>query len=224
MALLEETGAANVGGVMLPIGHSTIQKGVAWAMQHPVGVGNARFHLGNFQGYVDTVYLGAFYKKDLLTMGLYDTRCRTNEDAELNIRLLKAGKKIYLDSGIQVEYLPRDSFGKLARQYFRYGMGRAYTTVKHRLFTSYRQAAPPLLVIALAASVVISPLVPESLFLWVAYIVALQAVALVTWRQRQIPLPVRLSMGIAFMVMHLCWGGGFIAFFLKKITAPFKME
>jgi len=217
VGLLESTGAANVGGVMLPIGHTRVQQAVALAMQHPVGVGNARFHLGNFQGYVDTVYLGAFQKKELLATGLFDTECRTNEDAELNIRLLKAGKKIYLDSSIQVEYLPRDTFGKLAKQYFLYGFGRAYTTVKHRLFTSYRQAAPPLLVMALVATLLLSLLNPLFLILWGGYMGALLAVALLTWRKREISFSIRVLMGVAFMVMHLSWGGGFIGFFIKKV-------
>ena len=213
--LLETTDAVNVGGVMLPTGQPPVQKAVALAMRHPIGVGDAKFHLGNFKGYVDTVYLGAFRKRIFETVGLFDTKCRTNEDAELNIRLLKAGKKIYLDSSIQVEYLPRDTFGKLALQYFRYGMGRAYTTVKHRLFTSYRQAAPPLLAIGLAASLGLSFLNPLFLLFWACYILAIAAVALFTWPGRNISLKLRILMGIAFMVMHTSWGTGFLCFFIR---------
>ncbi len=214
--LLETTDAVNVGGVMFPKGHTPVQQAVALAMQHPIGVGDAKFHLGNFKGYVDTVYLGAFRKRIFETVGLFDTHCRTNEDAELNIRLLKAGEKIYLDSSIQVEYLPRDTFGKLAVQYFRYGMGRAYTTVKHRLFTSYRQAAPPLLVIGLAVSLIVSFFNPLFLIFWAGYILAIAAVALFTWPGRNISLKLRILMGIAFMVMHTSWGTGFLWFFIKN--------
>lgn len=217
LTLLKRTGAANVGGIMLPIGETAIQQSVAWAMQHPVGVGNAKFHLGNFQGYVDTVYLGAFHKEDLLAVGLFDTNCQTNEDAELNIRLLKAGKKIYLDSNIEVCYLPRDSFGKLAKQYFRYGMGRAYTTIKHKLFTSYRQAAPPILVLGLALALAWSILNPWALLLWLFYFLALQTAAFFTWRKKKIPSSIRFYMGLAFLVMHLSWGCGFIGYFIKKL-------
>ncbi|MCX6578759.1 MAG: glycosyltransferase family 2 protein [Candidatus Aminicenantes bacterium] len=214
--LLETTDAVNVGGVMSPTGQPPVQQAIALAMQHPIGVGDAKFHLGNFKGYVDTVYLGAFRKRIFETVGLFDTNCRTNEDAELNIRLLKAGEKIYLDSSIQVEYLPRDTFGKLALQYFRYGMGRAYTTVKHRLFTSYRQAAPPLLAIGLAASLGLSFLNPLFLLFWACYILAIAAVALFTWPGRNISIKLRVLMGIAFMVMHTTWGTGFLSFFIKR--------
>ena len=212
--LLEQTGAANVGGVMLPKGESPVQEAVALALQHPIGVGDAKFHLGNYKGYVDTVYLGAFPKVIFDTVGLYDTNCRTNEDAELNIRILKNNGKIYLDSTIQVEYLPRDSFGKLAVQYFHYGRGRAYTTVKHRQVTSYRQVAPSLLVIGLLGSLLLSFFNPLFLIFWGCYLLALLSVVLFTWCKRNISLKIRLLMGIAFAVMHTSWGFGFLSYFI----------
>ncbi|MCU0284862.1 MAG: glycosyltransferase family 2 protein [Acidobacteria bacterium] len=214
--LLETTNAVNVGGIMRPIGHTPVQKAAALAMQHPVGVGDAKFHLGNFRGYVDTVYLGAFRKRIFETVGLFDTNCRTNEDAEMNIRVLKVNEKIYLDSSIQVEYLPRNTFRKLALQYFWYGMGRAYTTLKHRLFTSYRQAAPPLLVLSLIASLILSFFNPLFLIFWACYILSVTTAALFTWPGRNIPVKLRVLMSAAFMIMHTCWGTGFIWFFMKK--------
>jgi succinoglycan biosynthesis protein ExoA len=213
--LSEVTGADNVGGVMLPVGNTPVQKAIALAMQHPLGVGNAKFHLGNYHGWVDTVYLGAFKKEVFMTVGLYDTQCRTNEDAELNIRILKSGGKIYLDNSIRVEYLPRETLGQLAMQYFRYGQGRAYTTVKHRHITSYRQVAPPLLVIALFASLALSFFFPLSLTVWGGYLVALLASALFTWPRRKIPLETRWLMSICFFLMHTAWGLGFLAYLLK---------
>lgn len=215
--LLETTDAVNVGGVMMPRGHKPVQQAIALAMRHPVGVGNARFHLGNFDGYVDTVYLGAFRKQIFDTIGLFDTNCQTNEDAELNLRLLKAGWKIYLDSSIQVEYLPRDTFGKLALQYFRYGMGRGYTTLKHRKFTSYRQAIPPLLVTGLLASLGLSIFNRLFLLSWGCYITALTLLALFTWWNRKISIPIRLLMVIAFFIMHTAWGTGMLTFFIRKL-------
>jgi succinoglycan biosynthesis protein ExoA len=215
--LLETTDAANVGGVMMPKGHKPVQQAIALAMRHPIGVGNAKFHLGNFDGYVDTVYLGAFRKQIFETVGLFDTNCRTNEDAEMNLRLLKAGGKIYLDSSIQVEYLPRETFGKLAVQYFRYGTGRGYTILKHRRFTSYRQAIPPLLVTGLVASLVISVFNRLFLLSWGCYIAALTVLALLTWWKRKISFTLRFLMAVAFFIMHTAWGSGLLIFFIKRL-------
>ena len=222
--LLETTEAANVGGVMLPKGNTPVQEAIALAMQHPIGVGDARFHLGNYKGYVDTVYLGAFRRNIFETVGLFDTNCRTNEDAELNIRILKKGEKIYLDSSIQVEYLPRDSFGKLAVQYFRYGRGRAYTTAKHRKITSPRQLAPPLLIIGLIGSLILSFFSPYFLIFWGCYLLSLLAAALFSrpGSGRKISLKGRFLMGIAFLVMHIGWGAGFLGFFIGTFDRSLK--
>ena len=144
--LLMTEDALNVGGMMKPQGEKTVQKAIGLALKHPVGVGDAKWHLGNYSGYADTVYLGTFRKELFKDIGLYDLRSSANEDAELNLRILKAGGKVYLDSSIEVIYFPRESLKELAIQYFRYGRGRCYTTLKHRKMTSFRQIAPVLLV------------------------------------------------------------------------------
>ena len=66
----------------------------------------------------------------------------TNEDAELNQRLVDAGGRIYLSRDIVLHYVPRGSLAALARQYYRYGRGRARTLLKHRRFLTIRPALP----------------------------------------------------------------------------------
>ncbi len=214
--LSRETGAANVGGVMAPRGRTPVQQAIAYAMRHPVGVGNARFHLGDFKGYVDTVYLGAFRRDIFEKAGMFDTNCGTNEDAELNIRILKLGEKIYLDSSIEVEYSPRPTFKKLAVQYFKYGLGRAYTTVKHRMTTSFRQWVPPLLVLSLLGTAIAGIFWPWFFLFWALYPAAVLGAAIFTWSSRRIGLKHRLLMAAAFIIMHTVWGAGFLCFFLKR--------
>ncbi len=217
--MLEETGASNVGGIMLPQGTSMNQKAISMALRHPVGVGDAKWHLGNFRGYVNTVYLGTFWKNLFDEIGLYDTNCKTNEDAELNLRILKAGKKIYLDSSIKVIYFPRESLKKLAVQYFKYGRGRYYTSLKHKKITSLRQLAPIVLLIGLFLSIILSFFWPLFLLFPFSYLIALFLTALFSWPKKKIPLKQRLLVGLAWAIMHTCWGGGFVSYliFHKKI-------
>jgi succinoglycan biosynthesis protein ExoA len=218
--LLETTGASNVGGVMQPKGTKTVQQAIALAMQHPVGVGDAKFHLGNFSGFVDTIYLGTFKKILFDEIGFYDTNCITNEDAELNLRILKAGKKIYLDSSIKVIYFPRESLRNLAVQYFKYGRGRCYTTLKHKRITSMRQIGPVILVIFLILSFFLSFWNLLFLFLPFSYLITLSLIALFSWPRHSIPLKERILTCIAWITMHVCWGIGFLShlIFHKKST------
>ncbi len=218
--LLETTGAANVGGVMLPVGETPVQQSIALAMQHPTGVGDARFHLGNFSGYVDTVYLGAFRKSIFEKVGMYEPSMATNEDAELNIRLLKAGEKIFLDSSIKVQYFPRESFKKFAVQYFKYGKGRAYTTLKHRRFTSFRQIVPPLFIIGLTGSIILGFFYPVFFLFGLLYLLGILGVSLSSWLGRNISLKLRLLTAWAFICMHISWGTGFLRNFLVLFFTP----
>ncbi len=217
--LLETIGASNVGGVMLPQGTRMVQKAIALAMQHPVGVGNSRFHLGNFSGYVDTVYLGTFWKKLFNEIGLYDTN-KTNEDAELNLRISKAGKKVYLDSSIKVIYFPRESLKKLAVQYFKYGRARYYTILKHRKITSLRQLGPVALAVVLLLSITLSFLWPLLLLFPLSYILVLLLAGLFSWPKIKVSLIERLLTGLAWAIMHTSWGIGFLSclIFHKKIS------
>jgi len=209
--LLMTVDVSNVGGVMKPQGEETVQKAIALALKHPVGVGDAKWHLGNYSGYVDTVYLGTFRKGLFKDIGLYDLKSSANEDAELNLRILKAGGKVYLDSSIEVIYFPRESLKELAIQYFRYGRGRCYTTLKHRKITSFRQIAPVLLVLALFFSFVLSFFQPLILFIPFSYLGVVFLTALLSWPKQTIPFKQRILTGLAFLIMHTCWGVGFLS-------------
>ncbi len=217
--LLETTGASNAGGMMLPQGTKMVQKAIALSMLHPVGVGDAKFHLGNYNGYVDTVYLGTFRKILLDEVGLYDPNCPTNEDAELNLRILKAEKKIYLDSSIKVTYFPRESLKALALQYYKYGKGRCYTTLKHKKVTSFRQIGPVILVIGLFLSLALSFWKPSLILVPLSYLLALFLISLLSWPKESIPIKQRLLIGLAWGVIHLSWGIGFLGYliFWRKI-------
>ena len=86
------------------------------------------------------------------------TRARsTNEDAEINQRLVQSGGRIYLSRDIHVRYFPRESFAALARQYFRYGRGRARTLLKHRRVLKLRPVLPFLALVGGIALLLVSP-------------------------------------------------------------------
>ncbi len=216
VSLLEETEAANVGGIMLPKGRTSKQKAIAIALKHPVGVGDAKWHTGNYRGYVDTVYLGTFRKSLFDEIGMYDTTCKTAEDAELNLRILKTDKKIYQDSSIKVTYFPRESFWGLATQYFRYGRGRCYVVLKHKKITSWRQILPVLLVVSLLLSIGLSIWWPTTLYFPLVYILSLLLIATFSWPKKKIPLGQRFFMGVSWGIMHVTWGIGFLSQLILK--------
>ena len=112
--VLERTGADNVGGSQRARAKTAFQRALCAALASPLGVGGARYRSADAEGYVDTVFLGAFRRKVFETIGLWDPGAITNEDAELNQRIIDAGGRVYQSRQIVVCYYPRDSFRDLA--------------------------------------------------------------------------------------------------------------
>ena len=209
LEMLARPDVANAGGIMSPEGEKPVQKAIALAMRHPVGVGDAKYHLGNYQGCYAGVYLGAFKREIFDRVGGYDPSVHPNEDADLNLRILATGAKIWLDGSLRVTYFPRDSFRTLFAQYFNYGRGRARTTLKHRRFTSWRQVLPPLLALSMIGAIGLAFVRPLFL-LWIGLYLAAVLAAAVTARFEPKPArSIRFLVFPAFVIMHLAWGLGF---------------
>ena len=143
---LLESNAINVGGAQRFVAESSFQASVALASRSILGSGGAKYRNPNYDGYADTVYLGCFWRKALLDvstsaseqdgdsslLNVFDTSQVTNQDAELNQKLLdKSSEAIYVSSQIKVWYYPRKTLKSLWIQYFKYGRGRYLTSIKH---------------------------------------------------------------------------------------------
>lgn len=166
---LIRTGADNVGGIQRPIAKSRRQEAIGLALCHPFGVGNAQFRLGKKSGFVDSVYLGCFRREIFDRVGLFDEHAAViSEDSDINQRIREAGGKMYLNKDIVACYYPRESFVDFWRLYFRYGGARAGNFLKHKSLTSWRQVVPPLFLLTIAISAVLSLVDSRFLYLLVA--------------------------------------------------------
>jgi succinoglycan biosynthesis protein ExoA len=207
---LERSDAANVGGVMVPVGSGIVQESVARAMAHPAGIGGSKFHLDKFSGYSDTAYLGTFRRDILERLGGYDPDSHPAEDAELNCRILELGERVYLDSSIRVDYRPRDTFRRLMKQFFWYGRGRCYVMLKHRRIFTLARFAPPVLVLSLLACALLAALDWRWLLLPGAYIVALLVVGGLMWWGERGWLRRTVVQAAVLGTMHTAYGTGFL--------------
>ncbi|MGB5632960.1 MAG: glycosyltransferase family 2 protein [Waterburya sp.] len=138
VAAFKKSQALNVGGCQRFVAKEPFQAAIAIAAQSWLGNGGAKYRDPNYSGYANTVYLGCFKRQALLelnslsTQDVFDTSQVTNQDAELNQRLLdQDSKAIYISSQIKVWYYPRKTWKSLWTQYFKYGRGRYLTNTKH---------------------------------------------------------------------------------------------
>jgi succinoglycan biosynthesis protein ExoA len=215
---LERTGADNVGGAQRAKARTPFQHALCAALASPLGVGGARYRSADAEGYVDTVFLGAFRRRVFETVGLWDPGAITNEDAELNQRILESGGQIYLSRDIVVHYFPRESFGALAKQYFRYGRGRARTLLKLGKLPTLRPLLPFALVTGATALLVLPPLWPIAPAAVLGYALATGAEAV---RVRgDLPLSAVPTIWAIFPVLHAAHGTGFASGLWKYLRAP----
>ena len=152
------TGADVAGGAQRAKAETWFQKALCAALSSPLGVGGAAYRSPEKEGWVDTVFPGSFRRTMLEKVGLYDVKAVTNEDAELMQRVLEAGGRVYLSKDVVVHYYPRKSFRLLAKQYFKYGDGRARTLLLHKRFPVVRPLIPFLFVVGGATILVVPPL------------------------------------------------------------------
>jgi glycosyltransferase involved in cell wall biosynthesis len=214
--LLERTGADNVGGLMWAVGVTAFEQAVARAMTSPLGVGNARFHVGGEEGPADSVYLGVFRRSALDRVGGYDEAFARAQDWEMNYRIRKTGGEVWFSPALRVSYRPRTSLAALARQYFHYGRWRREVMRRHPDSVNLRYLAPPTAMVLFSIGLVagVAGLVAGvdrlvwAFVLPVGYLVLVTAGAVAVGRE--LPLRARLVLPAVLATMHGAWAAGFL--------------
>ena len=226
VTLLEETGAANVGGRMVPAGTTPFEEAAAWAMSSRFGIGGGRFHVGGKAGPVETVYLGVFRRSALIPLGGFDEHFTRAQDWELNYRIRRAGGLVWFDPRLQVVYRPRPSLRALARQFHGSGRWRREVLQKYPETASMRYLAPPIaltaIVLGLAAGLIgytTGPAVLRTaLVLPVGYLAVVLAGTAVS--ARSIPVRAVLRVPAVLVWMHMTWAAGFLRGTRTRAASP----
>lgn len=204
----------NIGGVISiqPAGEGWISQSIAIAAGHPLGVGDARYRIGSEPREVETVAFGAFRSALIDKVGLFDEALLANEDYEFNVRIRKAGGKIWLDPAIQANYIARSTFRELALQYWRYGYWKLRMLLRYPETFRWRQ---------ISGLFVLSWLILGFLSIWFPAARWLLAVEAAIYGSALIIAGIGsgienkrglLGLGVPLAVgtMHFSWGSGFL--------------
>jgi succinoglycan biosynthesis protein ExoA len=230
---LADQRVVNVGGRMIPVGENPAGWAIAAATRSPFSVPTA-FHHSEKPQLVDTVYLGAWPRQVFEVVGEFNPAVNINEDYELNYRIRQRGGKIYLSPAIRSAYFCRSSFSALAHQYYRYGVQKVQMLKRHPEAIRLRQLIPPLFVLGLVSGLLLGLLWAGFAMLWAMGIVAYALVALAAAARARraiierhvhslyhpaAPPPLLLIL-VAFITIHITWGAGFWAGWLRKSSIP----
>jgi len=211
----------NVGGVweIQPGGTGWVARSIAAASAHPLGVGDARYRLGGNAQVVDTVPFGSFKRYLYDRVGLYNEDLLTNEDYELNVRIRKAGGRVWLDPRIRSRYIARPNFTQLGRQYWRYGYWKGRMLRNYPGTIRWRQLMPPVFVAGILVLSMLAIWFAMARWLLSAIIGVYLAILfiagiLIALSKRDASMIIGLPLAIC--VMHFSWGSGFLGNFLIK--------
>lgn len=213
---LRRTGAANVGGRMVPLSPTTFGRAVAAAMASRWGLGGASHRQGGREGPVSSVYLGAFRREALAQVGGFDPRFVRAQDWELNHRLRAAGHVVWFVPEMAVPYTPRSGWTALRQQFYASGQWRREVARTHPETRTLRYLAAPIMVVVNAAAIVIAaaglaagvPALAWALAAPAAYVVGVLAAA-VSLAPRTGP-AAALAMPAVLITMHVAWGLGYL--------------
>ncbi len=225
VAALERSQADNVGGLMTARGGGALGDAVALATSSPFGIG-AYFHFGTEERFVDTVYMGMWPRSVFKRVGLFDEELVRNQDDEFNYRTRKLGGRILIAPRMRSSYQNRTDLRSLARQFFQYGFWKVRVCQKHPRQMSWRHFVPPALVLGLLLTPLLLWLAPTlGLFGLAGAALYASAVGAASWRtareagRRDIRL-----LPVAFAVIHLSWGAGFLLGLLRFAPHWFRAE
>lgn len=206
-AIMAETGADELGGIMAAAGTSALQKAVAWAYTSRFGVGGASYHVGGQAGEAESAYLGIFRRDALTRVGGYDESIIRGEDWDLAQRIKATGGLVWFSPELRVTYWPRGRFGSVVKQFWSTGVWRGDLTRRNFARASKRYFAPPLLVaisligLLFAATGDILGVVPLAAYLGGVGLLAVTAADL--------PVKARVAVLLVLPAIHFSWGLGF---------------
>lgn len=204
----ERTGATSVVVPMVSRGETCFQIAAATAQNSRLGTGGSPHRHVGTGAWVDHGHHALMDLELFRQVGGYREGMSHNEDAELDLRLLAAGGRLWLEPRWALGYLPRKSAGRLWRQYLGYGRGRAQTLLIHRRRPKLRQVLP----LAVPGAALLALATPLH---WVF------AVPLLAWALlclvAGLVIGARAGGGCAMLsgvpaaISHMAWGVGFLS-------------
>lgn len=210
-------GAVGMPCLVRPGADTLMARGIAAAVSHPFGIGDAKYRLssgGPPQETVDTVAFACFRKSVWSELGGYNESLHTNEDYDFNYRVRRSGRAVILDRGGHCDYFARTTLKALATQYIRYGGWKAEMIRLHPRSIKLRHLVAPLFVLSILILGILGFIWKPAWWLLLIEVVTYLICALLAgWqaaRRSGNSLSMVLVMPLIFVTIHLTWGSSFL--------------
>ena len=225
VATLTETGAADVGGVMAAEGETPFQQAVAWGMTSKAGVGSAVFHTGGGAGPTLSVYLGVYRREAIEQAGGWDEGDAACGGLGPELPHPRRRRRDLVHPRVArhlptARERPRPWFASTTTTAAGGGSSSASTRKRPASATLRRPAAAALVAVGLVAGLaglagLAGGAPPGVSWLTAGFVIPATYLAGIAVAgaalTRRMPAGVRLRVPLVLGVMHMSWGGGFLA-------------
>jgi succinoglycan biosynthesis protein ExoA len=199
-------GATAVVTAMTSRGNTCFQRAAAASQNSFLGTGGSAHRIvGGAGSWVEHGHHALVALDTFIAIGGYDETFTHNEDAEFDHRMLNAGGRIWLEPDLSIIYYPRKTVSSLARQYYKYGHGRAKTVARHGGRRRLRQILP-LAIAPMWCLLLLCPLYPIAALPVLAWAVLCTVYGLVLGIRGGICAAMA---GPAAMIMQSAWSVGY---------------
>ncbi len=169
-ATARKTNANSVVVSMRTQGGNRVQNAARFLFSTWLGNGGSPHRIEGFRGWVAHGHHALFRVEDFIRVGGYDPEFAANEDAEFDLRLVRADGRIFLESDAAIDYFPRQTLKGSFKQFFRNGRYRVWTAVKHRERLGKRQLLPMAIAPILGLSALLAIWSPLVLIIPASYV------------------------------------------------------
>ena len=199
-----------VGGGVVNLYQNKESEIIGLAMGSSFGVGGGNFRVLKKSGYTDTVGTPMYPRRVFDEIGLFDEALLRNQDDELNFRITSKGRKIYLNTEIQIKYYVRAKLSNLFKQYFQYGYWKVYVNKMHGTITSVRQLVPLFFVLGLIVGLSASIFLTIALWVYLSWLSLYIFLAIVFGIYSAKSFVKGLRVALVFPVLHFSYGWGYL--------------
>jgi hypothetical protein len=194
---------------MVKIGGGAVGDAIAGAMSSRFGIGSY-FQFGTAERDADTVYMGMWPRQVFEKVGLFDEELVRNQDDELSYRIRKGGGRIIVSPAMRSRYQNRQSWRKLARQFYEYGLWKTRVLQKHPRQMSIRHYVPPAFDAAVLAGLASGPVFGAVGPLAAVAALGIYAAVMAVVAMREARAGGRTRYWLALVLIHHAWALGFL--------------
>jgi glycosyltransferase involved in cell wall biosynthesis len=208
-----DDGIVGIGGGIINIGEGVWRKSINLALDTFLGSANSvQGRLFKNKRYVKSISgcNSLYRKRDLIAIGGFNTKLSLNEETELNRRLLKRGRLLYIPNAVVYHDNGR-GLRDFAKRMYQYGYGRG----ENRLWDI--QIIPPIIAMIVPFLLLISTVAFFSMIF--LYILILFSYSIGIWLRIK-DFKLVLTIPLIFAIEHLMYTIGFWIGIMKNIK-PF---